>query len=145
MGSSLMYGPAPNPMLADSCSYEVSKHKGDAGCAAYDVTIGMTVYVPNGSATETALKVGLVYTVTSLEQMGMMYTTDPSQLCTSGGYYTSTGDWMAIADSTALDSWPSAADVASLQVPAIQQIDVSNISIQNVLTYGQIDLSLSHK
>src|SRR2546430_8397699 len=52
----------------DACTYEVTKHVGDAACAADDITINMTATVV--AADPTRVKVGLVYTVTSPDWKG---------------------------------------------------------------------------
>src|SRR4051812_48452939 len=63
----------------DACTYEVTKHAGDAACAADDITINMTATVV-AEPQPTKVKVGLVYTMTSPDRTGK-FTTDPTQLC----------------------------------------------------------------
>ena len=138
-GSALHVGPAGDTIpLDDACSYEVTK-RGDTPCAGYDVTIHMTAYT--GGAQPQTLTGGLVYTVSSLDRKGP-FLSDPSQLCTSGGYYSTTGDWVA-GNSTSTDvPWPAPESIDSI-VPAFQTILVNGIYLAHEQVLGGINLTLS--
>jgi hypothetical protein len=142
LGSSLRVGGATgmdSVTFEDACTYEVTKHEG-AGCDAWDVTLKMTAFVPMQAQKH---DVGLVYTLTSLDNKGT-FTTDPSKLCTDGGYYTAFGDWTSKAANTIYVPW-RAPDMIDAVNPVNQRIDAFVTIDYLSTTGGWLTVNLTHE
>jgi hypothetical protein len=124
----------------DACTYEVAKHVGDTTCSANDITINMTATVV-APPESTKVKVGLVYTVASPDVKGR-FTKDPTQLCSTGGYYATTGDWTSKYDTVTTVPWPTADQLDEL-VPSLEQDVDLKVLVLNSQAHGRLALLVS--